>query len=118
MSDATKLEPPPRATVGRPIWELVIDDMRAHCHHAKPERDAIIADMEARDAFGRAKYGAPLQAHNGRDALVDAYQEALDLVAYLRQSITERSDALVWICYLRGLDSVIGIAQAIAARRK
>lgn len=32
----------------------------------------------------------PLQAHNGRDPLVDAYQEALDLVVYLRQAIEER----------------------------
>lgn len=34
----------------------------------------------------------PLEpAHNGRDALVDAYQEALDLTMYLRQAIEERS---------------------------
>jgi hypothetical protein len=32
----------------------------------------------------------PLRAHNGRDALVDAYQEALDLCVYLRQVIQER----------------------------
>jgi hypothetical protein len=46
--------------------------------------------MVARDHVGRARYGTPLQAHNGRDALVDAYQEALDLVVYLRQAIEER----------------------------
>jgi hypothetical protein len=34
----------------------------------------------------------PLQPHNGRDALADAYQEALDLVVYLRQEIAERED--------------------------
>lgn len=53
----------------------------------------VVADMQARDAEGRRKYGTPLQPFNGRDALVDAYQEALDLVAYLRQAIAER-DAL------------------------
>lgn len=52
--------------------------------------DAVIEDMKARDAFGRAKYGTPLQVGNGRDALVDAYQEALDLVVYLKQAILER----------------------------
>jgi hypothetical protein len=31
-----------------------------------------------------------LQAHNGRDALLDAYQEALDLAIYLRQALAER----------------------------
>ena len=51
----------------------------------------VMADMEARDREGRRKYGTPLQAFNGRDALVDAYQEALDLVVYLRQAIEERN---------------------------
>ena len=49
--------PPPKAYFNRPaIWELVIDDMRN------------------RDHVGRQRYGTPLQAHNGRDALVDAYR--------------------------------------------
>ncbi len=30
-----------------------------------------------------------MQAGNGRDALVDAFQEALDLVVYLRQALAE-----------------------------
>jgi predicted HAD superfamily Cof-like phosphohydrolase len=46
--------------------------------------------MKSRDAGGRERYGVPLQAFNGREALVDAYQEALDLVVYLRQEIEER----------------------------
>lgn len=47
-------------------------------------------DMLRRNAFGIAKYGKPLQANNGRDALKDAYEEALDLCVYLRQAIYER----------------------------
>ena len=50
----------------------------------------VIMDMENRDSVGRARYGVPLQPHNGRDALLDAYEEALDLCAYLRQAIMER----------------------------
>ena len=50
----------------------------------------VLNDMAARDAEGRRKYGVPLQPHNGRDVLVDAYQEALDLCVYLRQAIYER----------------------------
>jgi hypothetical protein len=65
-------QPNPAVNVSTPIWDLVI------------------ADMRARDRVGRQCYGTPLQAHNGRDALVDAYQEALDLVVYLRQAIEER----------------------------
>lgn len=52
--------------------------------------DLVVADMRARDAEGRRKYGVPLQPNNGRDVLVDAYQEALDLCVYLRQAIYER----------------------------
>jgi len=66
-------EPDPIKTDERPVWELVIEDMRQ------------------RDNEGRAKYGTPLQASNGRDALVDAYQEVLDLAVYLRQEIERRN---------------------------
>lgn len=55
-----------------PIWEIVI------------------AEMKERDQLGRERYGTPLQAFNGRDALRDAMEEALDLVAYLRMAIYER----------------------------
>lgn len=68
--NAPQPAPIPRRSV--PIWELVQ------------------ADMAERNDAGTAKYGTPLQAHNGRDALVDAYQEALDLCVYLRQAIEER----------------------------
>jgi hypothetical protein len=65
-------QPPPTANTRPAVWGLVMRDM---------------AD---RDKEGRRKYGVPLQPFNGRDAMVDAYQEALDLVVYLRQAILER----------------------------
>ena len=52
--------------------------------------DYVLADMAQRAAAGVIKYGTPLQTHNGRDALWDAYQEAMDLCMYLRQAILER----------------------------
>jgi hypothetical protein len=52
--------------------------------------DLVVLDMEERKRVGIERSGTPLQPHNGRDALVDAYQEALDLVMYLRQAIEER----------------------------
>lgn len=55
--------------------------------------DAVIADMQHRRAQGTAKYGTELQTHNGRDAMMDAYQEALDLVMYLKQALLERDGA-------------------------
>ena len=47
-------------------------------------------DLEEREQVGIQRYGTALQAHNGRDALVDAYQEALDLACYVRQAIEEK----------------------------
>ena len=52
--------------------------------------DLVMKDIKERDRVGIKRYGTRLQPHNGRDALIDAYQEALDLVVYLRQAIYER----------------------------
>ena len=51
--------------------------------------DLVIKDIEERKQLGITRYGKPLQAHNGRNALIDAYQEVLDLAQYLRQLIEE-----------------------------
>ncbi len=55
-----------------------------------------IHELVADDLFGRRelgvrRYGQPLRAFNGRDPLLDAYQEALDLSVYLKQALQERS---------------------------
>jgi hypothetical protein len=71
MSNATQPEPPPR-----PGGQCIAD--------------LVLSDIEARVEMGLKKYGTKLQAFNGRDPLWDAYQEALDLVMYLRQAIVER----------------------------
>ena len=64
-------EPSPIPNSSRPVWEVVIED------------------MFNRNEFGKAKYGTPLQANNGRNALKDAYEEVLDLAVYLKQRIIE-----------------------------
>ena len=53
----------------------------------------VMKDMEDRRLHGIEKYGVPVQPFNGRDPLIDAFQEALDLVCYLRQAIEERNRA-------------------------
>lgn len=55
----------------------------------------VMKDLEARIHIGIRKYGEPLTTHNGRDALLDAYQEALDLAVYLKQAILERESKQV-----------------------
>lgn len=54
-------------------------------------QDLVIADIEKRKAIGLQRYGTLLQPFNGRDALRDAYEEALDLCQYLRQALEERA---------------------------
>ena len=52
--------------------------------------ELVAADLAQRAAIGLAEYGTPLLPNNGRDALWDAYEEALDLACYLRQAVEER----------------------------
>ncbi len=54
----------------------------------------VMADMAARIAKGADEYGEPLTTNNGRDALQDAYEEALDLALYLKQAIMERKEVM------------------------
>lgn len=85
MTNLSTPEPPPTATTGPAIWMLVV------------------CDMLDRHEAGVAKYGTPLQADNGRDPLVDAYQEALDLAVYLRQEIERRRMARPFIARAAGI---------------
>lgn len=67
-------EPAPAPNAGEPCWPLVIKD------------------MEERHVHGVKKYGTPLCVGDGRKALVDAYQESLDMAVYLRKAIAEDND--------------------------
>ncbi len=80
-------QPPPVTNDRKPVWEVVRDD------------------MAKRDNVGRARYGTPLQPFNGRDALRDAYEEALDLVVYLRQAIIERDEVNAMIDKAKIIDN-------------
>ncbi len=52
--------------------------------------DMVIQDIGYRMQMGLQAYGTYLKTSNGRDALVDLYQELLDAVLYLRQLLAER----------------------------
>lgn len=73
MTDAYHNNPPP--TPGRTVvYPYVIEDIRQRADH------------------GIKKYGRPLETGNGRSALQDAYEEALDLVVYLKQKLIEERE--------------------------
>jgi hypothetical protein len=73
-----KEQPPPKRNDTTPIVTLVKQD------------------LDERMKKGVETYGMPLRAWNGRDALQDAYEEALDLCCYLRQAIQERNGDGWW----------------------
>lgn len=82
------MEPPPIKTDTAEIWPLIIHDLRRELLMSpehEPARGALIKACEARDSFGREKYGVGLQVENGRHPLRDARDEALDCMAYTRQ---------------------------------
>lgn len=59
-----------------------------------PVQEIMIQAIGERREYGIRKYGRPLETHNGRDALKDAWEEALDLFTYLTQVRLERGDVL------------------------
>jgi NTP pyrophosphatase (non-canonical NTP hydrolase) len=70
------------------------------CYAAEPQPEPtgtgskvlpeFVKDVYARADSGHEKYGTMLRTGNGRDALMDAYQECLDMGMYLKQAIMER----------------------------
>jgi len=70
MTDPNKREPSPRGK-----GDVVLD--------------YVLNALLDRAELGKAKYGTYLRANNGRDSLVDALQEAMDLVMYLAQAVME-----------------------------
>ena len=55
--------------------------------------EMVKLDLEARAKLGEEKYGARLtveeSCHNGKSALENAYEEALDLTCYLKKALLE-----------------------------
>ncbi|HET8689283.1 MAG TPA: hypothetical protein VFM18_21945 [Methanosarcina sp.] len=113
-------QPVPVANNHPAIWDLVVDDFKNDFKIesaedflykeavglalaikgrilGSPELNDILTsaleDVKSRNEFGIKKYGIPLQPFNGRNALQDAYEEVLDLVAYVRQVKYERDNA-------------------------
>lgn len=51
--------------------------------------DLVSMDVQKRKELGANRYGTPLQPDNGRNALLDAYEEILDAACYLKQRLIE-----------------------------
>lgn len=73
-------------------WLLDYFDME-HVSMNPRTKHTIIKEIAERRDHSIATYGQALHPHNGRDALRDAFEEALDLVMYLGQLDLEWNSA-------------------------
>jgi hypothetical protein len=71
----------------------------------------VAKDHESRIAFGEKKYGQRLKLNNGRDAIMDSYQEALDFLSYAMQAHLEGKPGFLKLFY-----AVADIAAEVRAR--
>ena len=70
----------------------------AYAVHSQPEPTGdgvditplVCRDLELRSEHGVRKYGRPLRAFDGRDGLVDLYDELLDAAVYARKCLHEQ----------------------------
>lgn len=105
------------ADAGPECWAMLLHDYGARLP------SALVDLMRERDEMGRAKYGVPLRVWDGRDAVADALQEALDLVVYLQRALMRvpETDPREWRPYdthdrlfiLR--NDALGIARSLLA---
>ncbi len=108
-----------------PVWEHVISDfkLRFEWHETMDGGGPLYAvehalnDMRERDQVGRERYGTPLTTNNGRDHLVDAYQELLDGAVYLKAEWLEGNHQ-VRRAYHRTLDAILELRVMLDERAK
>lgn len=97
------------------------DELRDAIKRGQPpskERDRLIAEIDARKQKGLETYGSLLQPFNGREPEVDAFEEAVDLAAYLTQllaEVCEQDNKVLADDTTRHLKAVIEAALFLAA---
>lgn len=90
MLNLNKQQPDPISNNdGIAVWPVVIREVQ-YLDDTHGTLTMVQADMNERNAEGVARYGVPLTTNNGRNPLIDAYQEVLDAIVYTRQALFER----------------------------
>lgn len=118
-------EPDPVPNDGVSMHDLVIVDIQNYSVEIEEEHKEacsnVVGDIIDRRQFGLDKYGTLLQAGNGRNALLDAYQEVQDMLVYLKQAIVENNNKKNYVgyelsnIYSRTLQSAIRLRQLLNA---
>lgn len=95
---ATRVQPAPELNEGESVIDWLVK--KTEGVENEPVAKRVSADLNARRELGRAIYGDELRTQNGRDALVDAYQNLLDAASYLAQAFLEQEpftfEPLTW----------------------
>lgn len=93
MDDGSPITQPLPPGNGEAVLPYLLADIQ-RTFGELPVRSLLQQAFQERTKLGSAIYGTALRTHNGRDALVDAYQELLDACQYLRQVLLEQP--LTW----------------------
>lgn len=101
--NALQPQPDPTPSTGD-VWLEIINDLE--------DNDILKPYCIERRQQGIDRYGTPLQRDNGRDHLLDALQEALDLMVYTAAAAQTRDDTEAAEDY----DDVCMYAQCAARR--
>jgi hypothetical protein len=105
-------QPRPIPNNHRASWGVVLRDLEKA--YQGPVATIVRDDICERDYVGEQKYGTRLQPFNGRDSLLDAYEEALDLTVYLKNAHTEGSP--VYMLYREALRMAVSIRELLYKR--
>jgi len=115
MPDLIAPQPDPVKNDLPASWDLVVEDFEEAFGEVSGTAE-VIADMRGRDRFGFDKYGVRIQPFNGRDNLVDAYQELLDGLVYFRSALYEQDDDVLLHLYRSTLQTCLELRRAILQR--
>lgn len=86
MQNLNNPEPDPIRKEGATwVWPLVWADVDA-LPIEPTAKAALLADMIDRDRLGWERHGGPLVDDDGRNALIDMYQELLDGAVYAKKA--------------------------------
>lgn len=96
------------------MHDQVIAELRS-VYGDMPGTEGACADLLARQQLGISRYGRPLQAHNGRNALRDAYEELLDFLVYARQAREEELPGSIKLVetYFAAMRAVVGLREVM-----
>ena len=96
---------------GEKVLDLVLADVAQH----SPLERQIAKDLEERAEHGLWKYGQYLRTQDGRPPLWDAYQEALDLLMYVKK---DRANGLVEEYLVQEVWAIVNELRRVLNRRE